>query len=342
MKIIAYDDNPDFGGHQIMAVHGVEALASAPSVDVHLIINPANKRLAAHLRELDIPTSTVRAGFPKPHPDLLLCIQGDISQSTDGLQAARSAGIKCISYLSLSHTMMEMGAKLGALRDRINQRYINLPDRFITISEGMRQKLVTRGCSKPIDVVPNGINVVAAPSLTQRALGHRSTCTLGIAGRIEFKQKQQDFVVNAFKNHPQAFHGCRLLIVGNGPDESELRNMIAGQDNIAFLPWQQDMESFYNQIDLLVIPSRFEGVPLVMLEALARGIPVIGSNRDGMKELLPPGWTFEFNNAESLARSFAHVRNNWNNDIAPLRQRVHAEHSLDAFRNNFRTAVLGQ
>jgi glycosyltransferase involved in cell wall biosynthesis len=59
-----------------------------------------------------------------------------------------------------------------------------------------------------------------------------------------------------------------------------------------FLPWREDMAAVYSAIDLLVLPSRFEGVPLVMLEALAFGIPVVASDRDGMADWLPAALRF--------------------------------------------------
>ena len=77
-----------------------------------------------------------------------------------------------------------------------------------------------------------------------------------------------------------------------------------------------------------------------MLEALVRNIPVIASNRDGMRDLLPPEWTFEAGNANALLQTFSHVRDTWMEKIGPLQQKVLTEHTLDHFKECFAAAVF--
>jgi glycosyltransferase involved in cell wall biosynthesis len=337
MKIIVYDDNLDYGGHQVMACHGIEALAADPSNEIVCMINPANRKLLQKLSHFQ--TLEPAKHFQSLEVDLALCIQGDIAQSTQGVLAATKAGIECVSYIALPHRLADMGAKLGSMRDRMNQRFINAPDRYVAISESMKQILLERGCTKPIAIVPNGI---PTPPPTSSLKPQTSPLTtLGLLGRIEFNQKQQDFTVRTFLDHPEAFGGCRLLIAGDGPDQKPLQKLIAGKENITLLPWQTHPETFYEQIDCLIIPSRYEGVPLVMLEALARGIPVLGSACDGMQDLLPEAWTFDPENATALANTFHTVRNIWKNKIDTLRRKMLTEYSLETFKENFKAAVLG-
>lgn len=333
MKILVYDDNPDYGGHQVMAGHGVTALAADPSIEVVCMINPANRPLAQTLSGLQIATPST--DLRRWAPDLVLCIQGDVSQSVQGIRAAKKAGIECVSYIAIPHRLSDMGAKLGSLRDRLNQHLLNQPDRYIAISDSMKKILLERGVTKPIAVVNNGIS--PPQSLKPKA---QSLLTLGLLGRIEFKQKQQNFMVHTFCNHPEAFADCHLLLAGNGPDEARLRELVRGRENITLLPWQDDPDAFYKQIDCLLIPSRFEGVPLVMLEALARGIPVLGSRRDGMLDVLPEAWTFPPGDGAALADAFSKARNTWPPKIESLQQRVATEMALTAFQSNFRRAVI--
>ena len=93
-------------------------------------------------------------------------------------------------------------------------------------------------------------------------------------------------MLRTFIEYPDAFTDCELLFAGDGPDRMRLVKMAEKANNVTILPWQDNINTLYDRIDFLMLPSRYEGVPLVMLEALARGIPVIGSDVDGMKELL--------------------------------------------------------
>lgn len=391
MKIIVYDDTLEFGGHQIMACHGIEALASDPSNEILCMIHPDNRQLAEKLapiescQTLEAPGSTRRCQsvlnhldhrgiqrlqhrFGKLQADLLLCIQGDIEHSSQALIAAHRIGLKCISYIALPHYLTTMGARFGAWRDTLNHGLFRLPSNYIAISECMAGLLRQRGVTQPITVVPNGISLPSASVASDHSLSQKKTeddcerivstigsppgpgiqerlAVLGMLGRIEFKQKRQDFMVRAFCDGPQAFENCRLLIAGSGSDQNKLQHLVIKgprHTDIDLLPWQNDIDAFFASIDLLVIPSRFEGMPLVMLEALARGIPVIGSNRDGMKDILPESWIFEAENAAALAETFTAVRNNWQQMIGPLREKILNEHSLEAFKARFRAAVLRQ
>ncbi|MCK5675785.1 MAG: glycosyltransferase family 4 protein [Verrucomicrobia bacterium] len=363
MKILVYDDNPDFGGHQTMACHGVEALASDPGLEVVFMFNPHNKRLAdcvsgiPNLQNMEAPCTTrkfqglrnriVKTGihalareFQKRECDLVLCIQGEIEDSSQAVLAARKTGIECVSYLAIPHPMQLMGAKFGGLRDRINQYLFNQPSRYIAIAESMKQLLIDRGVTQPIAVVPNGIH--SPPAVSSHIPQSTSHMTLGLFGRIEFNQKRQDFMVQTFCRFPGQFAGCRLVIAGDGPDAEKLKQLVAKcsrRDDITLMPWQNDSDAFYASLDVLILPSRFEGVPLVMLEALARGIPVIGSARDGMRDILPEAWIFEPENAQSLAKTFSRARESWQSEIDALRQKILAEHSLENFKTGFRKAV---
>jgi len=80
-----------------------------------------------------------------------------------------------------------------------------------------------------------------------------------------------------------------LVIIGDGPDLEKLKNITQTlPDNITvrFLGWKNNVWDYSNDIDLILIPSNFEGVPLIMLEALKRNVPVIAPARDGMADYL--------------------------------------------------------
>jgi glycosyltransferase involved in cell wall biosynthesis len=69
---------------------------------------------------------------------------------------------------------------------------------------------------------------------------------------------------------------------------------------VRFLPWQSDLSALYPALDAVLIPSRYEGVPLVMLEAMARHIPVLASDVDGMADVLPAACLFGMGDADAM------------------------------------------
>jgi glycosyltransferase involved in cell wall biosynthesis len=106
------------------------------------------------------------------------------------------------------------------------------------------------------------------------------------------------------------------------------------------LPWC-DPARLYQALDALVIPSRYEGLPLVMLEALSSGTAVLGSDRDGMKDLLPRQWRFKPNSPPALATALSHfVETGRPAPDTTLVSRVRETMSLDSFNRSFSSTVL--
>jgi glycosyltransferase involved in cell wall biosynthesis len=362
VKILVYDDRSDFGGHQIMACLGIEALIQDPELDIVAMTNPRNTRLSNRLSDIrglkvfDCPiiystyttavhrfnnrfADKLRQVFRDQNPDVVLCIQGDIEHASLAVATAKGLGIKCISYIALPHSKYEMGAKLGRLRDLFNRSLLNRPDAYIAISKSMKQRLIKRGVSKPITIVQNGVRAPQRPSRTPNL----EKPVIGLLGRIEFKQKRQDFMVDTFCNHPNVFRSFRMKIMGDGPDSVRLSKLISTSQrakDITLEAWNSNTDAFYEQIDILVIPSHFEGVPLVMLEALIRGIPVLGSACDGMQDILPPHWQFKKDDASSLVEAVSRLMQSSGQDVRVITDRVRTDMTVENFQINFRKAVL--
>ena len=82
---------------------------------------------------------------------------------------------------------------------------------------------------------------------------------------------------------------CDLLLVGTGPEEGDLKRL-SGQIGIAgrvhFAGWQSDMAGILAASQLVVLPSRWEGMPNVVLQAMASRLPVLATDAEGVRELL--------------------------------------------------------
>src|SRR6202012_2791185 len=79
-----------------------------------------------------------------------------------------------------------------------------------------------------------------------------------------------------------------FVFVGRGPAEAELQKLLSQTELPGrIVPWSSDPGLYMAASDVLLLPSRFEGVPLIMLEALRAGIPVLASRIDAFEEYLP-------------------------------------------------------
>ena len=339
VRIAFYNDSPIFGGHEVMTIRGVRALAQDGRFEIHFLYSRDNRRLGEALqgirdtlgagdaermvavptdftsRKLDALRNFVSRGranllaeqLREVAPALLVVAQGDIESGCLAFFAARKSGVRCVSYIPIPHRLSDMGAALAPMRDTINAPLFRIPEAFITISRTMKRKLRDRGVDQPIHVVFNGIDAgrfTASDQAAEReALGLPPDVKIaGMAGRIEFNQKCQDLLLGALAHVPD-WHAA---FVGEGPDEPKLRRLPnelgIDESRVHFLSWSDRPEHFFRAIDLLTLPSRYEGFPLVMLESVCCGTPVVASDADGMSEFLPKIWRFPKGDAAALGK----------------------------------------
>jgi glycosyltransferase involved in cell wall biosynthesis len=168
---------------------------------------------------------------------------------------------------------------------------------------------------------------------------------VGIVGRIIFHQKAQDFVLESITRYREALRDFKFLFIGDGRDEERLRRMIAEmhlQEIALVLPWSAIPGQAYAGIDMLLIPSNFEGVPLVMLEAMSCRLRIVASNVDGMAEYLPKDWLFRQGNSGELVKALVRVREQEVSGLLEANlKRVLDECDVNKFGVRFADAVLG-
>jgi len=150
----------------------------------------------------------------------------------------------------------------------------------------------------------NGQQIEADKMRSKLGIKTNDTVVL-FAGKFESK-KDPVLLVNAFNRIKH--NNAHLVIAGNGPDESLIKNLAQGNDSIHFLPFQNQskMPSVYLMSDLLALPSKGPGETwgLVVNEAMACGKAILVSNKVGSAVNLVNndvnGRVFEAGNLESL------------------------------------------
>lgn len=116
---------------------------------------------------------------------------------------------------------------------------------------------------------------------------------VGTIGRLTYQKAQEYFIRMAAlilkKNQGMKI---RFEIWGEGKEKETYRKLIqsTGLENNVFLcGYASDRKSVYESLDMFVLPSRYEGIPFVILEAMSAGVPVITSNAGGINEIIRDG-----------------------------------------------------
>ena len=125
-------------------------------------------------------------------------------------------------------------------------------------------------------------------------------------GRLSYRHKGFDLLIDAFHIFAQKNNEWTLDIVGEGPEEKKYRQKIADyglEDRIHLLPFTNNIQKYYSEAQVYVLSSRWEGFGLVLVEAMAHGLPVVSSDLPTSKEIMGDfGLYFENGNVEQLAQ----------------------------------------
>lgn len=119
--------------------------------------------------------------------------------------------------------------------------------------------------------------------------------------------KGLDVLIKAYTRSSLNIHGIKLLIIGEGELEPELVKIVGRyglQDMVLSVPFSKNIENYYKNAICLVLPSRYEGFSMTIIEALAYGTPVIASNVGGADEVIRHsfnGYLFENEDDKALA-----------------------------------------
>lgn len=173
-------------------------------------------------------------------------------------------------------------------------------------------------------IIPNGINT--NKFIYQENRPSTSIITVGAIGRL-VPQKGFDQLIVAWQE--LAPTNARLLIAGEGPDREALQKQISKANlnqQIKLIGDVADTTAFYASLNLLIIPSRWEGLGLVALEAGASGVPVVASATGGLKEIINEtnGWLLDTNHLQNWPQILKSALDDLSTEAVRLKQqRLH-------------------
>ena len=327
-------DSPDFGGHEKAFLTWLPALlarrdlarldvwfpetnaafsqALAPFVGDKLRLAPHQfeKKSAEPLRAFTRLSygRAVRRFVAAGGYDAVVLLQGRIENlATPMTWLPRRTPL--ISYVPMAHSAREMGRspRLAAVVDAAKSRLYRRPQRWVVPAGAVKAQLVRAGARSPIVVVENVPPLsptASAGAAASLALIETTNRVALFIGRFDAAQKGLDRLVRALRAQSQGFAGWSFVFVGAGPYAPVLESLKAetGLD-VHVHGWTQTPIAYLKAADVLVMPSRFEGVPLVLLESLGVGTPVLGSDIDVFREYLPSTALYDFDDADGLRQA---------------------------------------
>lgn len=313
MRILHVDPEPEWRGGERQVLLLARELASRGH-DAPVACDPRGA-LCARARSLGLPTEPLpitgdldlRASFRtvrllrRHRPDVL-------HLHTARAHAAGGLGARIARYRPVLVTRrLELPARGPASR----WKYRHLAGHYVAISAAVESSLREAGVARDrIDRIPSGVEIPAEPPEAPRA---QRPWTVGTLAAFT-PQKDPDTWLRVVKAVAAEDPETRFVWAGTGNlartvevavGESGLR------DRVELPGFLEDPERFWRGIDVFFLPSAFEALGTVFLDALARGIPVVATTAGGIPEVVRPdreGLLASVGDAPALARAIARLR----------------------------------
>lgn len=213
-------------------------------------------------------------------------------------------------YVPMAYSARRMRYRGGSVRDWVVGHVVRRVDVWITVSKQQRDLLIQRWrVRRPVFVVPNRLALLEQDAPHARIRPGAPLRVL-FAGRFDANQKGLDWLCDRLRARRHAWTGqLRFTFKGQGGFQAELMRLSRdlGPRHVDVSPWG-DVGAAMTKADVLLLPSRFEGLPLVAVEATHYGLPVVASRDAGVSDLVPPSCLFDFGDDEAMLAALKALR----------------------------------
>ena len=285
MIIYVISPNPIWGGAATANIAIARLLSSQHlvyyndeynNIDVHGVIYDSypthltkdSKKLVAHLMALNVDVIIWGVAMNMPY-------------YLSAIKTFNNIGIKqCVLFHSL--------AIINNLKGKVVEFLITLSVKYVRHLIFV-SKYTESSWNKY--VLPNPIPDYQISSIAERKLRH--PMRIGFVGRFS-EEKQPEVFCKLSDCSEYIFYAW-----GTGPMLEDMRDKYP---NVSFMGLEKNIDKIYSDIDLLILTSRFENCPMVILEAMAKGVPCVAPDVGGISEIVKHGYNGRlFQNYESLS-----------------------------------------
>jgi glycosyltransferase involved in cell wall biosynthesis len=227
----------------------------------------------------------------------------------------------------------------------IGRENLKAADKIIVVSEATKKYVLSLDADpQKVVLLHNGVDlerfkpISGAREAARRRLDIPATATVAVTVRRLVYKNGIDTLIESARRSVVKNPSLIFLVIGKGPDFNEIKLQverlgIASNFRLTGFVSDEDLPQYYNAADFFILPSKSgEGLPLVALEAMACGLPLIATDVGGIREILVKGYgrLVKPNNPENLAQaSLDFSRIDFSGTKADLASIVRQKHGWD-------------
>ena len=201
-----------------------------------------------------------------------------------------------LPHVATCHNWIDNDSK-AQLYGYLDRQVLSGYSRIAAVSEEVVRRLRSSGVDpRRIELILNGIDVRPFHRDVrngQSEAGGRDTAVVGFVGRLS-REKGPDIFIQAASEVLRHYERVKFILAGDGPELSTLQALIDELrigERVLLLRHITDMVPLYQDFDIMVAPSRREGLPIAILEGMASGLPVIATSVGEVPKIIEHGRT---------------------------------------------------
>jgi glycosyltransferase involved in cell wall biosynthesis len=307
MRVCHIASGDAWAGAEVQIAHLLRALVQRPGIELSAVLLNEG-RLAVELRAAGVPVVVLpetRLSFPRLLWNAGKYVRGRGASILHSHRYKENLIAACLVKAGVSefhvrtqHGRPEPFRSYRAVKQRVlhgADRWVaeHATDRVISVSHELSAYFPASIAHK-VAVIHNGVDLRSIrsnmePAAAKRRLGlNEDSPVIGSLGRME-PVKRLDLFVETARRIRAAYPDTQFVIAGSGSSEAEIRKMVKGDSSFHILGYRDDTYDVLRAMDLLLLTSDHEGLPMVLLEAQALGIPVLSRNVGGVGEVIESG-----------------------------------------------------
>ena len=266
--------------------------------------------LQQRLSEADIPHAAILGGLDLSPSVLLRCVRALRRFRADVVLTLKDKDLRLTAVAArlLGIPVIVCHGTDRPLKNEARYRFFfgRIATDHVAVSEAVRKTLLESApwLKRPITVIYNGIDVAEIDAAAPLDLAlPADAVTVGFVGHFEGRKGYLDFA-QAWQLAAEQCPNGHAIIAGQGRREPDFRAALEGAPRVQWLGFRSDVPAVMKALDVFVLPSRFEGFGLVLVEAMAAGAACIAYNSSNMPEIISDGvegWLVPLGDVPALA-----------------------------------------